>query len=123
MPTAIQIWEIANGALNAVDDVELAAAHLEKDLESWICKNADILGTKLLIIDRQGEIAGVGRLDLLGIDESGKLTIIELKRDKTAREAVAQALDYAAWLDSETKQTIADYAQQHLNRPLAEAFF
>ena len=65
MPTAIQIWEITGGALKSVDEARLADTRLESELESRICTNPDILGTKLLIIDRQRAIAGVGRLDLL----------------------------------------------------------
>ena len=64
----------------------------------------------------------MGRLDLLGIDELGKLVIVELKRDRTPREAVAQALDYASWLDSVDVEEIEAHAEQHLQKPLSEAF-
>ena len=37
------------------------------------------------------DIPGVGIFDLLCIDADGKVVIVELKRDKTPREAVAQA--------------------------------
>ena len=77
----------------------LAANHLEKDLEDWVEHNPSILGgDRVLIIATQKSIPGVGRLDLLGIDQSGSLVIIELKRYSTPRDAVAQALDYASWL-------------------------
>jgi hypothetical protein len=92
-------------------------------LSPGLCTNHDILGTKLLIIGRQYEIAGVGRLDLLGIDQSGKLTIIELKRDRTPRDAVAQALDYASWPDSGIEETILDSAQGYLKHPWEQVFF
>ncbi len=122
MATTIKVWEIAGGVLKPAVSDDLAMAHVEAELESWITQNPEVLGAKILLIDRQREIAGVGRLDLLGIDESGSLVIIELKRDLTSREAVAQALDYAAWLDSESAETIAEFAQQFLKRPLADAF-
>ena len=41
-----------------------------------------------------------GYLDLLGVDSEGRLVVFELKREKLRREAVAQAVDYASWLDS-----------------------
>jgi RecB family endonuclease NucS len=74
-------------------------------LEEWICRNPELLGDRLLVIDRQRNISGVGQLDLLAIDEAGTLVVIELKRDRTPREAVAQVLDYASWLDSATEKT------------------
>ncbi len=122
MATAIKVWEIVSGSLNSVVSDDLAAQHVEAELETWITRNPEILGDKILLIDRQRNIPGVGKFDLLGIDESGSLVIIELKRSQASREAVAQALDYAAWLDSESPETIAGYAQQFLQRPLAEAF-
>lgn len=82
----------------------------------------EILGENFLIIDRQREIEGVGRLDLLCIDPSGKLAIVELKRDRAPREAVAQALDYASWLDEANEEQIGRYAQEYLKRPLGDAF-
>ena len=37
-------------------------------------------------------------IDLLAIDGTGSLIVIELKRDKTPREVIAQTLDYASWV-------------------------
>ena len=95
---------------------------VEKELEDWIARNPEILGSKLLVIDRQRDVTGVGRLDLLCIDEEGRLVIVELKRDRTPREAVAQALDYASWLDSQEEETIDANASEFLKRPLSDAF-
>lgn len=83
MATEIKVWEIVQGHVKAVEDASLASEHLESDLETWIAESPDILGERLLVIDRQREIEAVGRLDLLCIDPSGKLVIIELKRDRT----------------------------------------
>jgi hypothetical protein len=122
MATTIKIWEIAGGDLKPAESESFAAAHVEAELETWISKNPELLGDRILIIDRQRDIPGVGRLDLLGIDAEGTLVIIELKRDRSSREAVAQALDYAAWLDSELPATIETFAGDFLHRPLADAF-
>jgi RecB family endonuclease NucS len=35
---------------------------------------------------------------VLGLDSEGVLHILELKRDRTPRDVVAQALDYASWV-------------------------
>ena len=103
-------------------DSALADSHVESELETWIAANPEIIGDRILIIDRQRDIPGVGRLDLLGIDQDGALIIIELKRDRTPREAVAQALDYASWLDSAGSEQIIGYAESYLRKPLAEVF-
>ena len=39
-------------------------------------------------------------MDLIAIAPDSSLVLIELKRDRTPREVVAQALDYAGWLES-----------------------
>ena len=47
---------------------------------------------------------------------------MELKRDIAPREAVAQALDYASWLDKITETDLLEIAEDYLQRPLDEAF-
>lgn len=123
MATTIKMWEVVDGSLRTIADTNLADSHVEAELENWIKGNPDILGDRLLIIDQQRDIPGVGRLDLLAVDESGKFVVIELKRDRTSREAVAQALDYASWLDGASAEAILGYADAFLGRPMAEAFF
>lgn len=122
MSTEIRIWEINNNCPEPVANASLASSHKEDELELWIVQRPEILGENFLIIDRQREIEGVGRLDLLCIDPSGKLAIVELKRDRAPREAVVQALDYASWLDEANEEQIGRYAQEYLQRPLGEAF-
>lgn len=75
---------------------------LEKKLEDWIELNPHILldGETVAIIARQPRTAHGKFSDLLGVDESGACAIVELKRGETPRDVVAQALEYAAWVDS-----------------------
>lgn len=104
--------------LHEIQDDDLAASYREKDLEDWIAKDPSLLGTKLLIIGRQYEIETVGRLDLLCIDETAALVLIEFKRDLSTRDAVAQILDYASWLDSAEPDQIYNCAEDYLKKPL-----
>lgn len=126
MATEIKVWQVSQkDGLVPIYDTLLEASHLESELESWIEKDPEILGDDLLVIDRQLPIPGIGRMDLLCIDSTGALVIVELKRASTPREAVAQALDYASWLDGASEaqiQMILDRAQEHLGKPLGEAF-
>jgi hypothetical protein len=122
MSTEIKMWQIVDNHIIAVEDASLATDHLEAELENWIVERPEILGEDLLIIAKQKSIEGVGRLDLLGIDSSGKLAVVELKRGMTPREAVAQALDYASWLDKTSETEILTISEDYLQRPLEDAF-
>ena len=63
-------------------------------IQNWIAQKPDFLGLDLFIIGREVMTPD----DLLGIDEKGYLAILELKRDRTPRQVIAQVLDYASWV-------------------------
>lgn len=65
----------------------------EKDLEDYFVANPSLLGEDLMIIGRQVG-AGVGLIDLLAIDSTGAITIVELKLKKAVQSVVAQVLAY-----------------------------
>jgi RecB family endonuclease NucS len=52
-----------------------------------------------MLIGRQEDTGLGGRIDLLAIAPDGSPILIELKRDRTPREVVAQAIDYASWVE------------------------
>src|SRR2546423_8929394 len=106
MGTEIKVWQLTHGQLYEIEGDDLSATHREKELEEWIERDPSLLGSRLLVIARQYEIQNVGRLDLLCIDESGTLVIVEFKRSLTNRETVAQVLDYASWLDAASEDEI-----------------
>ncbi|MFA0834574.1 MAG: endonuclease NucS domain-containing protein [Methanobacterium formicicum] len=108
MTTEIGVWEVINGKLEPID-VSLAQAgrRESEDLEKWIKNNPVILGQDILIIGEQVRTKS-GPLDLLGIDKSGDLVIVELKRDKLPREVIAQALDYVSDVASWDLDRISD---------------
>lgn len=74
---------------------------LEHHLESWLENSPQALTQEpLLWIGRQTSASVEDSTifpDLLGVDAEGNLVIVELKRDETPREVVAQLLEYAAW--------------------------
>jgi len=114
-----KMWEIQDGKLVAVDNSNLSR---EEMLEDWIEKDPSILGLELLIIGRQVTTSYGKRIDLLGIDSKGDITILELKKDKTPRDVVAQVLDYASWIRKLTTRDIYDIADKYLGKPLNEVF-
>lgn len=59
------------------------------------------------MIGRQQDTGFGGRIDLLAIAPDGALIPIELKRNKTPREVVAQAIDYASFVEELESDKIA----------------
>lgn len=70
---------------------------LEARLEDILDKDISIASPNWMIIGRQVRTDWEGRIDLLAIDQQGNVVVIELKRNKTPREILAQALDYGSW--------------------------
>ena len=68
-------------------------------LEEMLVGRPDMLGDGVTLVGRQLMTSG-GPLDLLGVDQDGKLVVFELKRGSMPRETLTQAIDYASWLDS-----------------------
>lgn len=87
-------------------------------LQEWLANQPDALGEELLII--QKEFDGFDdtreRLDLLALDKDGNLVVIENKLDDSGRDVLWQALKYASYCSSLTKQQIIDVYQKYLNR-------
>ena len=94
----------------------------EEQLEDWLDANPLMLGLDVLIIGRQVITEHGGRIDILAIDRAGDLVILELKRDKTPREIVAQILDYASWVVTLTTPQVHDIALKKLGRRLEDVF-
>ena len=61
-------------------------------------------------------------VDLLGLTVDGRIVVVELKRDRAPREAVAQALDYASWIAGKSPAEIEEIATAYLKRPLSAVF-
>ena len=108
MSIKMSLWKIENEKLKAVPAIKLSK---EDRIENWIVEDVTILGIDILIFGRQVITAFGGRIDLLGIDEEGSLQIIELKREKTPRETVAQILDYASWIKNLSYSEINEISQ------------
>jgi len=87
------------------------------NLQEWIAGNSECLGEKLLII--QKEFSGFSdtneRLDLLALDKSGNLVIIENKLDDSGRDVTWQAMKYAAYCSTLKNDQIEEIFQAYLN--------
>lgn len=119
MPQTTRLWQVDNGDLTEVPASSLDA---EEQLEDWLEEDISILSDDLLVIGRQVPTDFGGKLDLLCIDEAGDLVVIELKRDKTPREVVAQGLDYASWVVDLSGEDVDEQAESYLDAPLEDKF-
>lgn len=72
----------------------------EQLLQDMILAEPRILSPEWMLIGKEVATVGSGRLDLLAIAPDGTLVLVELKRERTPREVVAQALDYATWVET-----------------------
>jgi hypothetical protein len=88
------LWRI-DGGLRPVDFVPLID---ERRIEDAAEADPKFLGLDVMIIGRQVITEFGTRLDLLAVDADGDLVAIELKRDRTPRDVIAQVLDYGSWL-------------------------
>ena len=90
---------------------------LESHLEDWLENSPRALTQEpLLWIGKQASATVEERTiypDLLGIDSDGNLIILELKRDRTPRDVVAQLLEYTAWANELTDSRIHDIAETY----------
>ena len=99
----VKIWAVQDKS----KALELPKTNVETEqlLENTLVQNPDLLIKGLKLVGRQTPTEG-GPLDLLGVDEDGRLVIFELKRGTLTRDAVAQIIDYTSDLDSMGLQSL-----------------
>lgn len=91
----IRLWKVKGDNVAPISQSRL---DYENRLEKWLIEDISILSNSLAVIGSQVVTAFNKKIDILAINSIGEVIIIELKRDKTYREIVAQALDYASWV-------------------------
>ena len=108
MPIHHAIWRVGE------QPAPLVSSRLtsEQQLEDMIVRDPRILSSEWMFIGRQEVTSHGGRVDLLAIAPDASLVLIELKRDRTPREIIAQALDYASWVEQLTPDRVAQIFQR-----------
>jgi hypothetical protein len=119
MPFSMKLWQVQGKGLQ---EINREALNDEQRLEDWVVKDPSILGIDVLLVGRQVTTSSHGRIDLLAIDDEANLVLLELKRDKTPREIVAQALDYASWVNDLSYEQIETITKDFTGKPLPQAF-
>ncbi|WNY88832.1 nuclease [Leclercia adecarboxylata] len=119
MPVQHAIWRVGENP----QPLTISKLASEQLLEKMILNDPTILSDQWMIIGHQENTLDKGRIDLLAIAPDASLILIELKRDRTPREVVAQALDYASWVDDLTADRLSQiYEKFSGGGNLGEAF-
>ncbi|MFC2969490.1 endonuclease NucS domain-containing protein [Acidimangrovimonas pyrenivorans] len=119
MPISHAVWTVSPNPT----EISQGTLPSEQMLEDMIVAQPRILSSEWMLIGRQIDTGFGGRVDLLAIAPDGTLVLVELKRDRTPREVVAQALDYASWVERLDADDVANiYGRFRPNRSLSEDF-
>lgn len=111
MPLEIGVWRIDD---NKADSLELSSLDKEKRLEDILEADISIASPDWLVIGRQVATDHGGLIDLLAINGSGHLVVIELKKQRTPRDVVAQVLDYGSWVKDLDNARIAQIFTEYM---------
>ena len=106
MNDEIKIWEIDDPKEGGRPVESIDQTDTENALEEALVKSPDMLMQGLTLVGRQTPTDS-GNLDLLGVDDDGRLVVFELKRGKLTRDAIVQIVDYCSWLESLTETELA----------------
>lgn len=114
----VPLFEMTDNTIEKVQITTFAAervlerAHLQRALRRQI----GVLGDDLLVVAEEfGDFADVNRrIDLLAVDRTGQLVVIELKRTDDGGHMELQALRYAAMVSTMTFDQLAETYARHL---------
>ena len=112
MPLELGVWRIDRG----LKPVDFSPLDIESRLEDILDKDISIASPNWLVIGRQVRTEHGQFVDLLAIDRDANLVVLELKRDKTYRDIVAQVLDYGSWVRNLKDDQIAQIFDEYQKR-------
>jgi hypothetical protein len=127
MPLSLHVYKLNGNVPEAIPPVGMDE---EARLQDILAARIEILDPDLLVIGREVRTTWQSRVDILAINSIGHLVVVELKRDKTPREVVAQVLEYGGWVRSLDDSAIAElfasflknYHPDRVKQSLDEAF-
>ena len=108
------VFTVQSGSARRATPISLADAGFRErsDLQEWVRKNPEILGDSVRIVTFEFDAwqgrnrRAADRLDLLGLDEDGRLVVVELKRGPAPDTVEMQAIKYAAMASRFTAPTL-----------------
>jgi len=117
-PFSPRLLQIDNGNPAALKPVPFQGRVDELTLERWIVENPDLVGEPLLVLGNQ--LADFeedkDRLDVLALDRSGEIVLVELKVSEDFRVTDLQALAYAGAYAKRSSRDLARTLQRSLQK-------
>ncbi len=107
----VVIWRHDGEGVNqlAIDDIS------ERDLENLIEASPSLLEPNLTVVQRQFVVSG-GRIDLVAVDATGAIKVIEIKRGRLTPEVIGQAAHYLTVLETMEFSVLNDAINAYLSR-------
>lgn len=106
--------------LQRLKDQEFAELDIleRTDFQQWAVEEPRLLGEDLLVIadDYSNFEQTRDRLDILALDPTGKLVVVELKRDQADQTTDLQAIKYASYCATLTGEEIQRDYRQYWNK-------
>src|SRR4051812_12834962 len=113
------IWRMTPGGPGPL---QYGSLDLERRVGDMIGFDPSLTGMELLVVGRQVHTSFGGTVDVVAVDSEGRVHVLELKRDRSPRDVIAQVLDYGSWAQGLTLGEVsAVYAEQN-NGTFDEAF-
>ncbi|MFJ1715231.1 DNA-binding protein [Streptomyces sp. NPDC088260] len=119
------LFTVMGEAATPIARTGLAAEGLleRQHLQEWVIAHPQVLGESVLVVtaeyDRWADTDGVparDRLDVLGLDVTGRLVVVELKRGTADRDVHLQAITYAALVSRFDLSTLTQAHRDFLSR-------
>lgn len=116
------VFTVDAGVASAAVPISFADAGLREreHLQEWVLAHPEILVSDLLIVsfefarwEADSRTPNYDRLDVLGLERSGRLVVTELKRDRAPDTITMQALNYAAMVSRFSVDTLAEVYARH----------
>lgn len=112
MPLDIGIWRVDQG----LQRIEFSPLDLEDRLQDILDKDITIADPNWMVVGREVRTSSQKEIDLLAMDSDSNLIVIEVKRDRTPRDIVAQVLDYGSWVVTLRSEDIGGIFSSYISR-------
>lgn len=117
------LYDLTDDGLKPFTRLKPGPALYEEEIETLVWADLEAFtGEPLFPVARQPHIAGGGIPDILALDESGRVVVIEIKRD-IDRGQLAQCLEYAGWARLTNLDEISSLYSRAPGHKGPEAFF
>jgi hypothetical protein len=119
------VFTVSGSVATPLEQVAISQLNLleRQHLQEWVLDQPQMLGENFLIItfefDQWANSAGTttkDRLDVLGLDQTGRLVVVELKRGSYDNTVELQALKYAALASRFEEDQLALLHMEFVNR-------